>query len=112
MTTAVSHFPANRKENGAGLVLFFGLATWVAVALVARWGEGFLTPLHKVAFMRSFDGVDWWDLANHYLPFAICIAIQVWLLEKMPKWLQFFSAVVVVPLVILAYWFLTGDYNY
>jgi len=101
------------KENAAGLLLLFGLMTSVAVGLVARWGdEGFLAPLHRVTFIRSFDGVDWWDLANHYLPFAVCVAIQVYLLEKMPKWLQFFSAAVVVPSVILGYWFLTGDYNY
>lgn len=104
---------SSKPENSTILVAMFGLMTWVSVSLVARWGEeGFLTPLHKVMFGHSFDGVDWSDLTIHYVPLAVSLAIQVYLLEKMPKGLQFFSAAVLVPFVVLAYWFVTGDYNY
>jgi hypothetical protein len=45
-------------------------------------------------------------------PLAVCLGIDVYLLNGMSKPLRFFSLAVMVPLILLAYWFLTNDYNY
>jgi hypothetical protein len=96
-----------------GPFLLFSGVTVIAVALIARWGEqGFLAPLHEAAFMRSLKYVDWFDVSIHYVPLAVCIGIDVYLLNGMSKPLRFFALAVMVPLILLAYWFLTNDYNY
>jgi hypothetical protein len=69
-------------------------------------------PLHRAAFMHSFEGVDWLDVGTHFVPLAVCVCIDVFLLGSMPRSLRVFSLIVVVPLAILAYWFFTNDYNY
>jgi hypothetical protein len=110
----MSHQPTDPKRVvPVGQLLLFSGVTLVAVTLITRWGEqGFLTPLHRAAFMHSLAYVDWFDVSIHFVPVAACIGIDVYLLNGMSKPLRCFVLAAVVPFIILAYWFLTGDYNY